>query len=408
MAEQRTDSELVIRVRAGDKEAFGVLIERHSPMVRRLIAQMVRQSEIRSDLLQESMLQAYLSLKHLKDAARFKQWLYGITLNVCRSYIRARKSDDLSLEAITGGMQKDLAAFLDTFHAVDPQYVVEARELHQVILQAVQSLSPKDRVATLLFYYDQLSLQEIAAVLGISVGAVKGRLFRAREQLKERLARVYEQYMPETSTTERAERKSPMQKMVIDSVRTNVAAASRVVVLRAETGKALLMIWIGVMEASVIAQALEGGTPPRPMTAHLLVNVLQASGMQLEEVRIESLKEEIFYAVVKIRNGEEIYELDARPSDALSLAVLLHCPIYAADEVIAKCGIELKEGESIEEWANGLGTVLIGKTLSTSEFAELMRQFRETTPEQREAIKERLRTIFYASTEQRTDQTSEG
>lgn len=132
-------------------------------------------------------------------------------------------------------------------------------------------------------------------------------------------------------------------------------------------------------------------------------------GMMRERIFSPSLykpsKEEIFYVIVKIRNGDAVYELDARPSDALSLAVLLRCPIYAADEVIAKCGIELKEGESIEEWANGLGTVLVGKTLSTSEFAELMCRFREATPEQREAIKERLRTIFYASAEQGIDPT---
>ena len=123
MEEQRTESELVIRAWAGDKDAFGALIERHLPMVRRLVGEMVVRAEVRHDLTQESMLQAYLSLKHLKNPARFKNWLYGITLNVCRGYLRAHKMDDLSLEALMGGVHKDLSAFLDTFNVVDPQYV---------------------------------------------------------------------------------------------------------------------------------------------------------------------------------------------------------------------------------------------------------------------------------------------
>ncbi len=398
MEEQRTDNELVIWACAGDKGAFGVLIERHLPMVQRLIAGMVVRAEVRHDLVQESMLQAYLSLKHLKNPARFKNWLYGITLNVCRSYLRAHKMADLSLEALMGGMHKDLSAFLDTFNVVDPQYVVEARELHEMILQAVQSLSPKDRVATLLFYYDQLSLQEIAVILGISVGAVKGRLFRAREQLKEQLLTTYEQY------GYRTRRRSAMQKMLIDSVRVNTATAQHVVVLRGETGKALLLIWIGVGEANVIARVLEGNTLPRPMTAHLMVNLLQVSGMQLEEVRIETLKEEIFYATMKVRNGATVYELDARPSDALSLAAILHCPIYATDEVIRACGIELKEGESIEEWVKDKGEVLIGGALSKSEYVAFMQQFRDATPEQRVAMKDKLYALFYANVGQEPEQ----
>ena len=146
---------------------------------------MIANEEIARELAQEALLQAYLSLDHLRDATRFKSWLYGITLNVCRNFIRERKIDLCSLDALMGGMSHDISCL--AVEAVDPEEMVEERELHRVVLDAVQSLSPKERVATLLFYYEQLSMQEIATILGISVVAVKGRLFKSRKQLRERL-----------------------------------------------------------------------------------------------------------------------------------------------------------------------------------------------------------------------------
>ncbi|HLJ35102.1 MAG TPA: bifunctional nuclease domain-containing protein, partial [Ktedonobacteraceae bacterium] len=332
--ENLTDVALVELARTGDRHAFGQLIERHTQMVRQIALSMIADEEVARELVQEAWLQAYLSLDHLRDVTRFKSWLYGITLNVCRNFIRERKIDPYSLDAIMGGVSHDISCL--AIEAVDPEEIVEERELHRVVLGAVQSLSPKERVATLLFYYEQLSMQEIAAILGISVVAVKGRLFKSRKQLRERLL-PFMGDMSEISGPDDTGKRIPrayiqrgkrMVTVTILAVLDNFANPSnRVVVLWDEAGNRVLNIWIGATEGRIITMALAQVESPRPMTTHFMVNLLHAANIELEEVRIESLTAEVFYATARFRNGEQTIELDARPSDALALAALLDRPI---------------------------------------------------------------------------------
>ena len=126
-----------------------------------------------------------------------------------------------------------------------------------------------------------------------------------------------------------------MKKVTIDSVLEHPETKQCVVVLKIEDEKQLI-IWIGQGEAYTIAGGLNEVEPIRPLSAQLMLNLLQATQSELLEVRIEALKEEIFYAIIKIRTGNQMQDVDARPSDALALAALAKCPIYAAEEVIEK------------------------------------------------------------------------
>ena len=85
--QEQTDRELVTLARAGNKEAFSELLARYQPMALRIAQGMVRQEEVARELVQEAWLAAYLSLHQLRDEERFKNWLYSIILNVCRSYV---------------------------------------------------------------------------------------------------------------------------------------------------------------------------------------------------------------------------------------------------------------------------------------------------------------------------------
>ncbi|HEY7417178.1 MAG TPA: bifunctional nuclease domain-containing protein [Ktedonobacteraceae bacterium] len=339
----RSDRELVLLARSGNKEAFGELVERYQPMARRIASGLMAQEDQVQEVIQEAFLAAYLSLDQLREPQRFKAWLYSIVLNVSRTFFKESKLNPLSLENLMGGIYRELLPLSDAF--VDPQEVAEEQELHRLLLSAIQSLSQKERAATLLFYFEQLSLQEVAAILGISVTAVKSRLFKARSQLRRQLLSTAEQ---ERLTLERTERKSAMVKVVIHAVRKNMLTDQRVVILRDEAGRHYLFIWIAQMEALTIALGLTGITPQRPLPAHFMANMLKATGVQLEEVRIEALKDEIFYAVAKVRNGELVREVDVRPSDALGLAVLMGCPIFAAEEVLEKHAIAVPEGKDAE------------------------------------------------------------
>jgi RNA polymerase sigma factor (sigma-70 family) len=344
----KADTELVALARSGNKDAFSQLIERYQLMAKRIALGMIAREDIARELVQEAILEAYLSLDHLRDNARFKGWFYGIVLNVCRSYLREQKTDTYSLEAMMGGVRCDALALPSA--ALDPQEVAEQRELHSIVLKAIQDLSPKDRGATLLFYYEQLSLREIAALLGVSVVAVKGRLYRAREQLREQLLLVYPDM---TYATSREKGRKSMTKVTVAAVLERPdEKKGHAVVLLDEAGQRVLTMWIGPAEALTIGMGITEVSAPRPMSAHLMVNLLRATDMKLEEVRIETLKDDVFYAVASFRQGDALHELDARPSDAIALAVLMQSPISVAEEILQRAGIALPAGKTVQ-----IGTV---------------------------------------------------
>ncbi len=323
--DQITDAELVAKARQGDKEAFGQLVERYQQMVGHIAHKMIADEGVARELAQEAILQAYLSLDHLRDASRFKSWLYGITLNICRSYLQDQKMDMLSLETVMIGVHSDgITNFDDTS---DPQAIAEAHDLHRLVLDAINELSARDKEATLLFYYEQLTLQEIANHSGVSVGAIKGRLHRARKQLQERLSMEY------ALEQQKGKRKMHTRQVTIEAVREHPGTRQCYIVLK-DDEDARLTIFIGRPEALTIAAGLTEISPPRPMTAHLMASLFEVTGLQLKQVRIEDIKDDVFYAAITVVSGKKTYDLDARPSDALALAVLMKRPIFVAETLM--------------------------------------------------------------------------
>ena len=184
MSEQ-SDTELVFLAIQGDKTAFGQLVCRYQPMAQHIAKRIISNEDLAQELVQEAMLQAYLSLNKLRDPNRFRSWLYGIVLNVCRNYSRRRKIIPFSLETITRDLGTEPLSIDES--PPDPQQIAEQQELYAELLKALDALSDKNCLATLLFYQEQLSLQEVADRLNISLGAVKGRLYKSRHQLKKQL-----------------------------------------------------------------------------------------------------------------------------------------------------------------------------------------------------------------------------
>jgi RNA polymerase sigma factor (sigma-70 family) len=337
--EKKTDAELVAQVRLGNKQAFDPLVARYQPLAQRAARSMVGNEELARDLAQEAMLQAYLSLAHLRDGERFRSWLTGIVLNVCRSYLRDQKSEWLSFETLSGGMQLDTARF--SGGALSPHEAAEERERHRQVLEAIDALPPVERMVARLFFADQMSLKEVAATAGVSVAAVKNRLYRARKQLREQLLSLY----PDLDWVAENGRRRTMIKVNVTGVveEERPEGRSAAVVLQDEGGQRALRIRMAPSDAGAIDMGLHHLTLPRPMTYSFVSSLLQAAGAKLEEVRIESLQEEVFYAVAKLRRGKTVRELDARPSDALALAVHTGSPIYIAEEIMGQAGMDYPE-----------------------------------------------------------------
>ncbi len=142
-----------------------------------------------------------------------------------------------------------------------------------------------------------------------------------------------------------------MVEVVIDSIRVSLVSQQQVVLLRERDANRYLPIWIGAFEANAIQLALHEVELARPMTHDLMRNLLETLGARLERVEVVALKENTFYGNLVVVQGDRIFNIDARPSDALALAVRAHVPIYVASDVLAEAGIV--PDEAIEEGGEG-------------------------------------------------------
>ncbi len=345
--EEKPDTELVALARQGDKDAFGALAQRYQTIMQRFAVRLATEGESALDLTQEAILQAYLSLDSLRNPARFKSWLYGIMLNVYRSRLRDRRIAFFSLEAIMHGLQFFPAPFSTPVST--PEKLAEEQEQYQTVLNAVNKLHPADRDILLLFYYAQLSLPEIVTILNIPAGTVKVRLYRARQRLKA----VLEEHYPEIIPQEKR-RKKMIRVTIADVTKveqkegqelpiTPYSITPYVIVLYDEAGRRLLPIWVGPFEGESIATGLSDFAFPRPLTHRFYSSLLQGINARVEEVSVVALKKDTFYALVKMRCGKKTSEVDARPSDAIALAVLNDVPIFVAEDVLEATGVKIPE-----------------------------------------------------------------
>jgi uncharacterized protein len=141
--------------------------------------------------------------------------------------------------------------------------------------------------------------------------------------------------------------------MVIESVRVHMLSNRHVVILKDTEGDRYLPIWIGAWEASAIAMRLQGLAAERPLTHDLFAAALERLGVRVERVVINELTDETYHARIHLeRDGVQV-EVDARPSDALALAVRAEVPIFAADEVLAQAGLAADPDEEAADDEEG-------------------------------------------------------
>ncbi len=132
---------------------------------------------------------------------------------------------------------------------------------------------------------------------------------------------------------------SGLHEMVVESVRVHMLSSQHVVILRDTENDRYLPIWIGPWEANAIAMRLQGVTPERPMTHDLFSQALMELGVTLKRIVVSDLAEDTFRARLLLQlDGREL-NLDARPSDAIALAVRAGVPIFATDAVLDRAGV---------------------------------------------------------------------
>jgi len=145
---------------------------------------------------------------------------------------------------------------------------------------------------------------------------------------------------------------APDIEMVVDSVRVHMGTGRYVLFLREVVGDRVLPVWIGQWEAQAIAMRLQGIAAERPLTHDLMLATLTAIGARLERVVISSLSEDTFYARLVLATADGRQEVDARPSDAIALAVRVDCRIFAAARVLDQAKALPKSEDEDEDEAD--------------------------------------------------------
>ena len=187
------ERELIRKAKQGDMFAFEELILKHEKIVYNVAFRMMNHSEDAKDLSQEVFIKAYKNLEKFDERSSFSTWLYRITTNTCIDEMRKRKgkqsySLEEELENEEGSMQRQIADEGDT-----PEESLLRNEQKSEILQALDTLSEEHKAAIILRDVKGLSYEEIAEILELSLGTVKSRISRARNQLKNEILKLREQ-----------------------------------------------------------------------------------------------------------------------------------------------------------------------------------------------------------------------
>ena len=139
-----------------------------------------------------------------------------------------------------------------------------------------------------------------------------------------------------------------MIEMNLVGVRVELPTNQPIVLLKEKEGERFLPIWIGAMEATAIAFALQGIVTARPMTHDLMKNLLEELGVNVDRIVITELRDGTFYAVIQMQQNGSSFEVSSRPSDAIALAVRVNVPVFANEEVLTEASIVIRDDEEQE------------------------------------------------------------
>ena len=187
------ERDLIRQCQKGDVQAFRQLVERYEGRIYGLACSILGDSEMAKDAAQEAFIRVYRALGKFEGRSSFYTYLYRITTNVCLTFAQReqRRPDRVSIE----GMQEASDIALDRFLGTDePQNDIARIGLREEIQRVLNYLSPEHRAVVILKDIEDLSQEEIADVLDVSVGTVKSRLSRARARLRDLLMPLYREW----------------------------------------------------------------------------------------------------------------------------------------------------------------------------------------------------------------------
>ena len=175
------DAQLIQRVLDGDDTAFATLVRKYQKSVHALAWRKIGDFHIAEDITQDTFLKAYQKLSTLKKPQRFASWLYVIATNYCKMWIRKKRLSTQSLEDINSAAL-ERATYSGYVIAENEQETTEAQR--EVVKRLLAKLQESERTVITLHYLGGMTYKEISEFLGVSVGTIKTRIYRARQRLK--------------------------------------------------------------------------------------------------------------------------------------------------------------------------------------------------------------------------------
>ncbi len=183
---------LVAAAKRGDAHAFEELVNRYESKIFRLTMNITRNREDAEDAMQDAFLKSYAHLKDFQGDSRFYTWLVRIAANEALMRLRKRRPNQISLDEPIEGDEDLIPREVEDW-GPSPEQRFAQTEMHEILSEAIDKLEPDFRVVFVLRDVEDLSTEEAAEVLGISVPAVKSRLLRARLKLRQKLNRYFRQ-----------------------------------------------------------------------------------------------------------------------------------------------------------------------------------------------------------------------
>lgn len=182
--EHRTDEELLQGSLSGHSGDFKVLLERYEGELFNFLYHATGDRQTAEDIFQETFLQVFTNLDRFRPDGRFRPWVYTIAANLARDEMRRRKRrKSMSLdEEVKAGEEATLMDFVDS-HAAEPSAAVDGRESTTMAAELLQELPETLREVVVLYFYNDMKYAEISESLGVPMGTVKSRLFRAIREM---------------------------------------------------------------------------------------------------------------------------------------------------------------------------------------------------------------------------------
>lgn len=186
MVNEQDDTQLVARVKKGDRRAFDLLVVKHQHRVLALVSRYINDFAEAQDVTQEAFIKAYRALPNFRGDSQFYTWLYRIAVNTAKNYLISRNRrtptqdidiNDADFFADEGNM-KDISS---------PDALLARDQLQQVVFDAIENLPEELRRAIRLREFEGLSYEEIAVVMDCPIGTVRSRIFRAREAIENKM-----------------------------------------------------------------------------------------------------------------------------------------------------------------------------------------------------------------------------